>query len=136
MTEKQRDNLLLDLKNYMNDMKADMNSMKADMNSMKADMNSMKADNKKRDSILLSLKNDMNDVKADINSMKADISHISGRVAVIEHEHGEKIQALLDGEVAILDKLDLFEKRFESDEQDIENHSIRIRNLESKVKVR
>ena len=64
------------------------------------------------------------------NEIQEEIKSISRSVAVIEVEHGEKIQLLLDGQVGILEKLDEFEKRFEKDEIEIEKCSSRIWKLE------
>ena len=79
-----------------------------------------------RDELLLSMKDQMEDLTKEVRS-------ISQSVAVIEVEHSSKIQALLDVQVGILNKLDSFEKRFGSNEGILENHSSRIWRLESEV---
>ena len=105
MTEEQRDGLLLSMKDQMEE----SNSKLA-----------------KHDELLLS-------VKDQVEEMGKEVRSISKSVAVIEVEHGSKIQALLDTQVGILKKLDSFENRFESNEGILDNHSDRIWRLESEV---
>ena len=126
MTQDQRDELLL---------------------SMKKQMDSMQDDNIKRDELLLSMKEQIGSIQGQIDSMQGQIDSMQGQindlqnktdkisesVAVIEHEHGGNIQLLLDGQVSILEKLDLFEERFKSNEEKLDNHSDRIWRLEAKT---
>ena len=72
-------------------------------------------------------------MQQDIKELKQETRKISQSVAVLEHEHGEKIQALLDGQIGILEKLDLFESTLNSHNNILDNHSDRIWNLESKL---
>ena len=62
-----------------------------------------------------------------------ELRNISNSVAKIEVEHGKKIDTLVDVTSSILEKLDSLEKGFESNVKQLNNHSNRIWNLESKV---
>ena len=62
-----------------------------------------------------------------------ELRNISKNVAKIEVEHGKKIDTLVDVTSSILEKLDSLEKGFESNVKQLNNHSNRIWNLESKV---
>ena len=62
-----------------------------------------------------------------------ELRNISKSVAKIEVEHGKKIDTLVDVTSSILEKLDSLEKGFESNVKQLNNHSNRIWNLESKV---
>ena len=77
--------------------------------------------------------NQIDSMQQDIKELKQETRKISQSVAVLEHEHGEKIQALLDGQIGILEKLDLFESTLNSHNNILDNHSDRIWNLESKL---
>ena len=86
-----------------------------------------------RDKVLLSMKQQLDNHDEQFKSVNEELRKLSKSVAKLEVDYGSKIQALLDGQVGILQKLDSFEKRFESNEIDLEDHSNRIWNLESKV---
>ena len=77
--------------------------------------------------------NQIDSMQQDIKELKQETRKISQSVAVLEHEYGEKIQALLDGQIGILEKLDLFESTLNSHNNILDNHSDRIWNLESKL---
>ena len=64
-----------------------------------------------------------------------ELRNISKSVAKIEVEHGKKIDTLVDVTSSILEKLDSLEKGFESNVKQLNNHSNRIWNLESKVAI-
>ena len=100
----------------------------------------LKAKTDKHDELLLAINFKLKEhdeqfksINGEMADRKEEIASISGSVAKIEVERGGNIQLLLDGQVGILNKLDSFEKRFESDEKDLEGHSNRIWNLESRV---
>lgn len=104
MTQEERDAILVDLNSKVSSLNSKVSSLDAKVGSL----------------------------QQDVKSLKEDVEHISGRVAVIEQEHGEKIQALLDGESMILDELDWFKKKLESEEEKLEIHDAKIYCLESK----
>ena len=62
-----------------------------------------------------------------------ELRNISKSIAKIEVEHGKKIDTLVDITSSILEKLDSLDKGFESNVKQLNNHSNRIWNLESKV---
>ena len=104
MTQEERDNVILKINESVTDLSKDVSS----------------------------LKEDMTEVKEDISYLKEETRNISGSVAVIEKEHGEKIQALLDGHKGIVSKLDSINERFKEDENRLDNHTFRINSLETK----
>ena len=77
--------------------------------------------------------NQIDSIQQDIKELKQETRKISQSVAILEHEHGQKIQTLLDGQIGILEKLDLFESTLNSHNNILDNHSDRIWNLESKL---
>ena len=129
MTDKERDELLI---NMANDMK-------------KRDelLINMANDVKKRDELLINmandvknLKNDMNNVKSDIKEIKKEQRSLNRAVAKIEVEHGEKLQILLDVVTGQEEKNEEFERRFEEDEKILDRHSDQIYYLQLKANKR
>lgn len=93
----------------------------------------MKSKLDKHDELLLAMKNQLDDISSKVNEHEKELRSISRSVAKIEVEHGSAIQALLDGQVAIFEQLDSINKRLDSDEVTLENHSSRIWKLESSL---
>lgn len=81
---------------------------------------------------ILKIRDSVTNLCKDVSDLKEETRSISGSVAVIEKEHGEKIQALLDGHKSILSKLDSINERFIEDENRLDNHTFRINSLETK----
>ena len=69
----------------------------------------------------------------EIPGIKEELRALSGRVAVIEKGHGEKLQILLDVVTGNSEKNKELEKRIEKDEKIINKHSDEIYYLEQKV---
>ena len=62
-----------------------------------------------------------------------EFKSLSRNIAVIEVEHGKKIDTLIDITSGILERLDSLEKSFESNVKEVSKHSDEIWNLESKA---
>ena len=75
----------------------------------------------------------IDDMQNDIKELKEETRKISKSVAVIEQEHGSKIQMLIDISLGYLEKQNHFEKDLNSHNSILDNHSNRIWNLESKL---
>lgn len=56
------------------------------------------------------LTTDMIDVKSDLSNVKSEVKDIKKMVIKIEHEHGQKIEALFDGYKQNTEKLDRIEQ--------------------------
>ena len=82
---------------------------------------------------LSSIQENVTSLEEKITDLEEEVHNISRTVAKIEVEHGNKIQLLADGQISILEKLNSFEKRFESDEKELVNHSNRIWHLEDHI---
>ncbi len=70
---------------------------------------------------------------AKIPEMQQDIRNISRSVAIIEHEHGDKLKALLDGFTANTEKIETHQEKISFCEKKLENHDIEIDYLTNKV---
>ena len=150
MTDKERDELLINMANDMKNVKNDMNNVKNDMKErdvilqkLSDDMKErdvilqkLSNDMKERDVILQKLSNDMNDMKNEMKEIKEEQRNLSRTVAKIEVEHGEKLQILLDVVTGQEEKNKEFERRFEEDEKILDRHSDQIYYLQLKANKR
>ena len=66
-------------------------------------------------------------------ALKEETRRISKSVAVIEHEHGKKIDTLIDITLGYLEEQNFIKKSLKSQSDTLDNHSNRIWNLESKL---
>ena len=85
------------------------------------------------DEKLSAIEENFSSLQEKFSDLEKEVRRISKSVAKIEVEHGNKIQLLADGQISILEKLNSFEERFESDEKELINHSNRIWNLENHI---
>ena len=132
MTDKERDELLINMANDMKNVKNDMNNVKNDMKERDVILQKLSDDMKERDVILQKISNDMNNMKNEIKEIKEEQRNLSRTVAKIEVEHGEKLQILLDVATGQEQKNKEFEKRFEDNERILQRHSDKIYYLELK----
>ena len=140
MTDKERDELLInmanDMKNVRNDMKERdviLQKLSDDMKERDVILQKLSDDMKERDVILQKLSNDMNNMKNEMKEIKEEQRNLSRTVAKIEVEHGEKLQILLDVVTGQEEKNKEFEKRFEEDEKILSDHDDEIYYLKEKI---
>lgn len=82
------------------------------------------------------LQEQVNEMQVQVNKIpkiEEELRTLSGRVAIIEKEHGEKLQILLDVVTGNSKKSKELEKRIEKDEKIINRHSDEIYYLKEKV---
>ena len=77
--------------------------------------------------------NQIDIMQNDIRELKEETRRISKSVAFIEHDHGKKIDTLIDITKGLLEEQTLFKKKLNSFANILDNHSDRIWNLESKL---
>ena len=70
----------------------------------------------------------------EIPAIHKELRKLSGRIAVIEKEHGEKLQILFDAFVGNNEKNNELKKRIEKHEKIIEKHSSEIYLLKEKAR--
>ena len=122
MTDKERDELLINMANDMKKRDELLINMANDVKNLKNDMKNVI--------------NDMNNVKSDMKEIKKEQRSLSRAVAKIEVEHGEKLQILLDVVTGQEEKNEEFERRFEEDEKILDRHSDQIYYLQLKANKR
>lgn len=129
MTNKERDELLINMANDMKNVKNDMKERDVILQKLSDDM-------KERDKLLTNMANDMNNMQNEMKEIKEEQRNLSRTVAKIEVEHGEKLQILLDVVTGQDEKNKKFEKRFEEDEKILDRHSDQIYYLQLKANKR
>ena len=85
---------------------------------------------------VIKLQEQVSEMQASVNEIpeiKEELRTLSGRVAVIEKEHGDKLQILLDVVTGNSEKNKELEKRIEKDEKIINRHSDEIYYLKKEV---
>lgn len=112
MTDVERDNLLLDLKKVQNELFKGQ---------------------EERDRILVDLKKGQEALFKGQDETNKELRKLSQTVAKIEHEHGGKIQAILDVITSYPEKFESIENRLESIETKLDKHSDQIYCINSKV---
>lgn len=129
MTDKERDELLINMANDMKNVKNDMKERDVILQKLSDDM-------KERDKLLTNMANDMNNMQNEMKEIKEEQRNLSRTVAKIEVEHGEKLQILLDVVTGQEEKNKEFERRFEEDEKILDRHSDKIYYLQLKANKR
>lgn len=112
MTEKERDNLLLELK---------------------ADVKRHDAKFEEMNETLINLQANVGTLNSEVADIKKEIRELSGSVARMEKVFGERIQAVLDVVMDPINKVYSIRDEVDAHEDRLFEHDIRIRALESKV---
>ena len=136
MTDKERDELLINMANDMKKRDELLINMANDVKKRDELLINMANDVKNLKNDMKNVKNDMNNVKSDIKEIKKEQRSLNRAVAKIEVEHGEKLQILLDVVTGQEEKNKEFERRFEEDEKILDRHSDQIYYLQLKANKR
>ncbi|MBT9173807.1 MAG: hypothetical protein DDT21_02213 [Syntrophomonadaceae bacterium] len=90
------DKRLLNLETGMSEIKTELGSVKTELGSVKTELGS---------------------VKTELGSVKTELGSVKAIVIKIEHDHGQKLGALFDGDKLISDKLDRVEAQVSKHEE-------------------
>ena len=131
------------MQEQMGGMQEQMGGMQEQMGGMQKQMGSMQDKigglENKYDGLqgkVIKLQEQVSEMQASVNEIpeiKEELRTLSGRVAVIEKEHGDKLQILLDVVTGNSEKNKELEKRIEKDEKIINRHSDEIYYLKKEV---
>ena len=131
------------MQEQMGGMQEQMGGMQEQMGGMQEQMGSMQDKigglENKYDGLqgkVIKLQEQVSEMQASVNEIpeiKEELRTLSGRVAVIEKEHGDKLQILLDVVTGNSEKNKELEKRIEKDEKIINRHSDEIYYLKKEV---
>ena len=131
------------MQKQMKSMQEQMGGMQEQMGSMQDKIGSMQDKigglENKYDGLqgkVIKLQEQVSEMQVSVNEIpeiKKEIRTLSGRVAVIEKEHGDKLQILLDVVTGNSEKNKELEKRIEKDEKIINRHSDEIYYLKKEV---
>lgn len=113
--------LLEVLSNWKDELKSDMNSIRDEL---KSEMNSMRDE----------LKGDMDsmyaELKGDINSINKRLQSLENICTVMQKEHGEKLDLLLDYASANIEKHEEYDKKMEHFDNKLFDHDVRLGIIE------
>lgn len=131
------------MQKQMKSMQEQMGGMQEQMGSMQDKIGSMQDKigglENKYDGLqgkVIKLQEQVSEMQVSVNEIpeiKKELRTLSGRVAVIEKEHGDKLQILLDVVTGNSEKNKELEKRIEKDEKIINRHSDEIYYLKKEV---
>ena len=122
MTEIERDQILLNLDKKVNQINSIIVPMQEKVSQI--------------DSIIVPMQEKVSQIdimQKDIKELKEETRRISKSVAFIEHDHGKKIDTLIDIMLGNLEEQNSIKKKLNSHNSILDNHSDRIWNLESKL---
>ena len=126
MTQEERDAILLNLQSKMGSLENKFDSLASDVKSLAIRVTSLECEVK-------SLKDDVNALKKDVSALKENVTNISRSVAVLEYDHGEKLQVLLDYHPEFINKFNEIHEILISHQNDLDDHSARLWHVESKL---
>ena len=132
MTEKQRDELLLNMSSQMEKHDKLLVNMSSQIEKHDKLLVNMSSQIKEQNEHLKKHDDLFEKVFDEIKEVKEEQRNLSRTVAKIEVEHGEKLQILLDVATGQEQKNKEFEKRFEDNERILQRHSDKIYYLELK----
>lgn len=82
---------------------------------------------------IVQIQKEMVQIHKEMAGLQKDTRSISRSVAVIEHEHGDKLKALFDAFTAHTEKMDKQDNRLSFCEHKLDNHDVEIDYLKTKV---
>ena len=112
MTDKERDELLINIFNDVKNVKNDVKELKSNVKEIEGNMN--KIENR-------------------VNEIEKEQRNLSRTVAKIEYEHGNKLQAILDVLCGQLQKNEEFEEKFNEHDKILSKHDDEIYYLKEKI---
>ena len=113
-------NITLNIMQNLQEIKKEQQEIKNEQQEMKKEQQEMKKEIK--------------EIKAKQDEMQEELTKIGNKVTVMEYQHGEKIQLILDTLVGHIEKFENHEERFRKNEKIIELQGHQIYGLEEKTK--
>ena len=126
MTDKERDELLINIFNDVKNVKNDVKELKSNVTEIEGNMNKMQ-DN------MNEMQSNMNKIENKVNEIEKEQRNLSRTVAKIEYEHGNKLQAILDVLCGQLQKNEEFEEKFNEHDKILSKHDDEIFYLKEKI---
>ena len=124
------------MQEQMGGMQEQMGGMQEQIGSMQDKIGGLESKYDGLQGQVIKLQEQVSEMQASVNEIpeiKEELKTLSGRVAVIEKEHGDKLQILLDVVTGNSQKNKELEKRIEKDEKIINRHSDEIYYLKKEV---
>lgn len=125
MSQKEIEDIIINIQNVTLNIMKNLQTVEKDQQEMKKEIKEIKNEQQE-------MKNEIKEIKAKQEKMQEELTKIGNTVTVMEYEHGEKIQLILDTLVGHIEKFEDHEERFAKDEKIIELHGHQIYGLEAK----
>ena len=126
MTDRERDELLINIFNDVKNVKNDVKELKSNVKEIEGNMNKMQ-DN------INEMQSNMNKIENKVNEIEKEQRNLSRTVAKIEYEHGNKLQAVLDVLCGQQQKNEEFEEKFNEHDKILSKHDDEIFYLKEKI---
>ena len=126
MTDKERDELLINIFNDVKNVKNDVKELKSNVKEIEGNINKMQ-DN------MNEMQSNMNKIENKVNEIEKEQRNLSRTVAKIEYEHGNKLQAILDVLCGQQQKNEEFEEKFNEHDKILSKHDDEIYYLKEKI---
>lgn len=126
MTDKERDELLINIFNDVKNVKNDVKELKSNVKEIEGNINKMQ-DN------INEMQGNMNKIENKLNEIEKEQRNLSITVAKIEYEHGNKLQAVLDVLCGQQQKNEEFEEKFNEHDKILSKHDDEIFYLKEKI---
>lgn len=126
MTDKERDELLINIFNDVKNVKNDVKELKSNVKEIEGNINKMQGNIKE-------IEFNMNKIENKVNEIEKEQRNLSRTVAKIEYEHGNKLQAILDVLCVQQQKNEEFEEKFNEHDKILSKHDDEIYYLKEKI---
>ena len=140
MTDKERDELLINIFNDVKNVKNDVKELKSNVKEIEGNMNKMQGNINEMQDNINEMQGNMNKTQGNINKIENKLNEIekeqrnlSRTVAKIEYEHGNKLQAILDVLCGQQQKNEEFEEKFNEHDKILSKHDDEIFYLKEKI---
>ena len=140
MTDKERDELLINIFNDVKNVKNDVKELKSNVKEIEGNMNKMQDNINEMQDNINEMQGNMNKTQGNINKIENKLNEIekeqrnlSRTVAKIEYEHGNKLQAILDVLCGQQQKNEEFEEKFNEHDKILSKHDDEIFYLKEKI---
>ena len=140
MTDRERDELLINIFNDVKNVKNDVKELKSNVKEIEGNMNKMQDNINEMQDNINEMQDNMNKTQGNINKIENKLNEIekeqrnlSRTVAKIEYEHGNKLQAILDVLCGQQQKNEEFEEKFNEHDKILSKHDDEIFYLKEKI---
>ncbi len=134
MSQKEMEDTIINIQNITLNIMQNLQEIKKEQQEIKNEQQEMKKEQQEMKKEQQEMKKEIKEIKAKQDEMQEELTKIGNKVTVMEYQHGEKIQLILDTLVGHIEKFENHEERFRKNEKIIELQGHQIYGLEEKTK--